>query len=102
MPSTFASLRPQPVDDLVGAGLALVARLQGDEEAAGVDASESPPAPTDEATLATSGIAGDDVGERAAGGDHHAAKEMSCAASVMPMMRPVSCCGKKPLGITMT
>ena len=26
--------------------------------------------------------------------------EMSCAASVMPTINPVSCCGKKPLGMT--
>ena len=29
------------------------------------------------------------------------AKEMSCAASDVPEIRPVSCCGKKPLGMMM-
>ena len=28
------------------------------------------------------------------------ANEMSCAASEVPMMSPVSCCGKKPFGMT--
>ena len=26
--------------------------------------------------------------------------DADCGASEMPWMRPVSCCGKKPLGIT--
>ena len=30
-----------------------------------------------------------------------AGKEMSCEAWIMPMMRPVSCWGKKPLGTMM-
>jgi hypothetical protein len=30
-----------------------------------------------------------------------AVKEMSCEACTDPIMRPVSCCGKKPLGTTM-
>ena len=29
-----------------------------------------------------------------------AAKEMSCEASVVPMITPVSCCGKNPSGTT--
>ncbi len=29
-----------------------------------------------------------------------AAKEMSCEASVLPNMTPVSCCGKNPFGTT--
>jgi hypothetical protein len=33
-PSTFGELRTQPPDDLVGRTVALIARLQGDEEAA--------------------------------------------------------------------
>ena len=28
-----------------------------------------------------------------------AGKEMSCAASEKPVIRPVSCCGKRPLGM---
>ena len=30
-----------------------------------------------------------------------AAKEMSCAASDVAVISPTSCCGKKPLGMTM-
>ena len=29
-----------------------------------------------------------------------ASKEMSCAASVIPIINPVSCCGKNPFGTT--
>ena len=29
-----------------------------------------------------------------------AADELSCADSAKPEMKPVSCCGKKPLGMT--
>ena len=29
-----------------------------------------------------------------------AGEEMSCSAWMLPMSRPVSCCGKKPLGTT--
>ncbi|GJE36111.1 hypothetical protein KHHGKMAE_0158 [Methylobacterium persicinum] len=28
-----------------------------------------------------------------------AEKEISCPASVTPIMKPVSCCGKKPFGM---
>ena len=30
-----------------------------------------------------------------------AEKEMSCAACTDPLIRPVSCCGKKPFGTSM-
>jgi hypothetical protein len=59
---------------------------------------EPPLGPTDEAKLAMSGS----LAMTAASACCFSimpANEMSCAASEMPVIRPVSCCGKKPLGI---
>ena len=88
----------QPADHLVGADLALGERFQRDEHAAAVGRSVAagrsrqwfrPPDPSSRG--ATNCV----IFSRMAG------NEMSCAACTEPMMRPVSCCGKKPLG-TMT
>ncbi len=54
--------------------------------------------PIDIATLATSGSAWI-TAPTAFCRSSMAANEMSCPPSVMPTIRPVSCCGKKPFGM---
>ena len=61
---------------------------------------EPPLAPIDIATLATSGSACT-IAPNCCCSSDIASNDTSCAASEMPVMRPVSCCGKNPLGITM-
>ena len=94
-------LRPQALDDLVGGHVALVMRLQLNEHAAGV----------------LGRVVGVRAGEIEHAGDGRVlarrsrragascpaifAKEMSWRASAWPKMKPVSCCGKNPLGIVM-
>ena len=57
-----------------------------------------PPAPTAEPTEATAGSRITAL-IKACWRSAMAWKEISCAASDRPMINPVSCCGKKPLGI---
>ena len=59
-----------------------------------------PSAPMNEATLATSGSCADHVGDGARWSSIIRGNDTSGGASVTPMMRPVSCCGKKPFGTT--
>ena len=89
-------LRPQPGDDLVGAGAALVARLQADDHEAVVDRPAAAEAgalalrrPDPAATMSGAACCRRTI----------SSNEMSCGASESPMMIPVSCCGKKPFGI---
>ena len=79
-------------------GVALVARLQRDEHAAVVDAA-APPPPIAMRDGGDAGIGARRCRRAASCCVIISANEMSCAASEMPVMRPVSCCGKKPLGM---
>ena len=60
---------------------------------------EPPVAPTAEVKLAMSGSLAR-IAASCCWRSTIAANEMSCAASDTPVMNPVSCCGKKPLGMT--
>ncbi len=55
--------------------------------------------PSDMPTVATAGIGLDDGADLLLAGSFIAENEMSWHASVTPIMKPVSCCGKKPFGI---
>ncbi len=61
---------------------------------------DEPPAPMAMAMVATAGSLAT-TSPSASCRRIISAKEMSCAASDTPLMRPVSCCGKKPLGMAM-
>ena len=88
-------LRAQPLDDLVGGRLALVARLEAQHHEAVVERA----AAADE-RAPSSHIAGPwrRCRSAAAADCTICMKEISCGASDRPGMMPVSCCGKKPLG----
>ena len=96
----LGKLRPQPVDDLRGVELALVARLERDEIAAGVGRLRAAGAAGLRAETLDVGIAQNDVAERCASGASSRSGEVSCAASAKPWIMPVSWIGKKPLGIS--
>ena len=95
----LGELRPQPVDDLRCRELALVARLEHDEEAAGIGGLGAAGAAGERAEAGDVRIAQQDVAELADAGASSRSGEMSCAASAKPEIRPVSWIGKKPLGI---
>ena len=59
-----------------------------------------PPPPMNEPTVVHRRIVQNDPRAPVAASRAMAVKEMSCAASVVPIIMPVSCCGKKPLGTT--
>ena len=93
-------LGPQPLDDLLRRGIALAERLELDEHARGVlrrvaagrahEARPRRPRPDPSAPPRRARWRG----------RPSPAKEMSCRASAWPKMKPVSCSGKKPLGMT--
>ena len=79
-----------------GDAFALIDVLQLHEHAAGI----TEPPPVNPTTLSTAGSCCT-MSTNAASFSLMAGKEMSCAPTMEPVSRPVSCCGKKPLGTTM-
>ena len=94
----FLELRPQPRDDPVGAGVALVERFQRDEHAPVVDGRAAAEPPIDIAIVSTPGSAWT-ILPSASWSSTIFEKDTSCGPSEIPVMRPVSCCGKKPFGM---
>ena len=74
----------------------MVARLQGDEHAPVVERVAG--AADGHSDVIDGRILQHDLAERLLM-PHHVGEEMSCAASDMPVISPVSCCGKNPLGM---
>ncbi len=97
-PSTFSSLRTQPGDDLLRRGVALVARLQRDEHAAVVAA--APAAAADRhGDRGDVGIGLHDLAELLLMALHVGEGNVLRRLPRSPVIRPVSCCGKKPFGM---
>ena len=90
----------QAVDDFLRARASFVVRLEDDEEPRGVDRGVDRAGADEAETLATSGSCRT-ISEMAWTRAIMAVKEISSAASVTPMITPVSCCGSSPFGIMM-
>ena len=60
-----------------------------------------PPPPPKPHDVSTPGSSATMVDELRRASRFMASKEMSCSATMEPPRRPVSCCGKKPLGTMM-
>ena len=93
----FIDLATQARDDLISTRRALVTRLQGNEHAAGIGRIAFPA--HEHRNVVDRGIFTDDFPECELVSPHLIG-EVSCAASEIPVSSPISCCGKKPLGIT--
>ena len=99
MPLTFAHFLVQAADDVADVLTALVMRLQIDQETPAVERRIGAVDADEGGQAVDIRVFQDRVGQRLLP-SAMAAKEIDCGASEMPWMRPVSCTGKKPLGMT--
>ena len=94
----LGELRAQPVDDLRGRGVAVVAQLQADDEAAGILGVAVARA-EERSEVGDVGILRDHRRTAAAGSPSSLSGETSWPASEMPRIMPMSWVGKKPFGM---
>ena len=90
-------LRLQPADDVDGARVALVERLQVDQDAAAVERRVRAVDADERREALDRRVFQQHVGERLLPLGHRGERDV-CGASVMPWITPVSCTGKKPFG----
>ena len=98
MPVDLRELGLQPLDDLGDVGVAIVARPQRDREPAAVRRRVRAVGADDDDTRRDVGIAQQRRRRARCWSSIIVANETSGAASVTPMMSPVSSTGKKPFG----
>ena len=91
-------LRPEAVDDLVGRRLALRRAASGRRRRGPVLVVVPPPPPEKAMTVSTAGIGLDDLDQAHGSAAVIAWNEVSWSPRMLPLRRPVSCCGKEALG----